>query len=70
MEIVSSTGSAVMNGQLTGLGMDAEWTLEQMVQALGDLNVQPWVAVLEHDLFDKIRAQLFLVLYQNGTHSI
>ena len=43
--------------------MDAEGTLEQMVETLGDLNIQSWVAVLEHDLFHEIRAQLFLVLY-------
>ena len=49
-------------GHLTCLGMDAERTLEQMVETLGDLNIQSWVAVLEHDLFHEIRAQLFLVL--------
>ena len=42
--------------------MDAEGTLEQMVQTFGDFNVQPWVDVLEHDLFDQIGAYLLLVL--------
>lgn len=36
--------------------MDAEWGLEQMVQVLRDLNIQPWVRASEYNIIDGIVA--------------
>lgn len=41
---------------LTGFGMDTEGTLQQMVHPFTDVDVEPRVTILQHDLFLKVEA--------------
>ena len=38
--------------------MNTEGTLQQMINPFADIHIEPWVAVLQHDLFLKVLALL------------
>jgi len=47
-------------GNHTGLGVDTEGTLEQMVDVGGDFVIQPGICVLEHDVSWDMLQQMLL----------
>ena len=38
--------------------MNTEGALQQMINPFADIHIEPWVAVLQHDLFLKVLALL------------
>ena len=47
-----------LNNLNTCFGMNTKGTLEQMVEPLGDGDVEPGVGVLQHDLLDRVPRHL------------